>query len=452
MIPPGAEGFATGISIDSREVKPGELFLALAGERHDGHDHAASVVARGVCGVVLEESKGAARFKGCPVIAVENSRRALGLMAARYRGDFDPLMVAVGGSNGKTTTKEMVASIFRTRWPVIWSEASFNNDIGVPLSLLRMEARHRAAVLEAGTNHPGELAPLLGMIRPRIGVVTNIGREHLEFFGDLEGVAREEGVMAEALPRDGVLVLNGDSPHGAGIAARSRARVVRAGFGPGNEWRAEQIWTGERGARFVARGPSAEWSGEYRVPLLGRHQVANALLAMAVAAESGLGRAEVEAGLAACPTPKMRLRFEWRSGVGWVNDAYNSNPESLRAALETVNGLPCAGRRLAVLGDMLELGASSVAAHHEAGRGVAEAGLQGLWAVGRWADVMVQGAKSGGMSGAVALPDAGAAAAALEEALRPGDIVLLKGSRGSRLERIEELWAERRKEAEVATP
>ncbi len=446
LTPPAGDIVVPGLSTDSRALKPGELFVAVTGENFDGHDFVAGAAAKGACGVVMEKARGAGTFQGCPVIAVRNSREALGLIASRYRGEFDPLMVAVGGSNGKTTTKEILASIFRTRWPVVWSPASFNNEIGVPLSLLRIGREHRAAVLEAGTNHPGELAPLLGMIRPRFGIVTSIGREHLEFFGDLQGVICEEGAMAEAVPADGVLVLNGDSPGWEEIAGRSRARVVRAGFGAGNDWRAEAWRVEERGVWFRAAAPSSEWSGEYHVPLLGRHQVVNALLALAVAAESGFTREETAAGLAACPPPKMRLRLQWTGGVGWVNDAYNSNPESLTAALETLAALPCAGRRFAVLGDMLELGGASRAAHLEAGRAVAAAGIEGLWAVGQWAGVTAEGARSGGLGAVVAIPDSRTAAEILTRALSPGDIVLLKGSRGARLESVEELWIQSRAE------
>ena len=197
---------------DSRLAEPDDLFFALAGERHDGHRFLAEVARRGAGAIVAERDKLPADFCQCAVIAVSNTRRALGQLAARYRRDFDLPVIAVGGSNGKTTAKELIASVLREQKATLWSEASFNNDIGVPLTLLRLERSHQAAVLEAGSNHPGELAPLLQMIAPSHGVVTNIGREHLEFFGDLAGVAREEGTMAEALPASGTLFLNGDDP------------------------------------------------------------------------------------------------------------------------------------------------------------------------------------------------------------------------------------------------
>jgi UDP-N-acetylmuramoyl-tripeptide--D-alanyl-D-alanine ligase len=432
---------ATGFATDSRRVAPGDLFAALPGDNCDGHDYLEAAAQAGASGVLARESKVPASFKSCPVIFVEDPRKALGLVASRYRSDFIPAMIAVGGSNGKTTTKELIASILRTRWPAIWSEASFNNDIGVPLTLLRLERQHRAAVLEAGTNHPGEMAALLSWIRPKYGIVTNVGREHLEFFGGLEGVAREEGAMADALPRSGLLLVNGDSAWSADIASRSRARIARAGFGPENDWVASDLRMDETGVTFAVRAPSPVWSGEYRVPLVGKHQALNALFAIAIAAENRFTKAEIQAGLANCPQPKMRLQLKRIGGVGWLDDCYNSNPDSVAAALRTLADLPCGGRRFAVLGEMLELGSHSEAAHREAGKMAAETGVQALWTVGKWAEETAKSAAALGLAWTRAFAEPAEAASALARELRPGDLVLLKGSRGARLERIEQLWS-----------
>src|SRR5205085_2176043 len=193
--------------------------------------------------------------------------------------------VAVSGSNGKTTTKELLASVLNEKFVTLWSEASFNNDIGVPMTLLRIESDHTAAVLEAGTNHPGELAPLLEMIQPRLGVLTSLGREHLEFFGDMAGVVEEEGSLAEVLPADGTLVIDGDNEWAARVASRAKAKVVRVGAGPKNDWRAAKVFVDQTGVTFQVTSPHREFTGEYRVNLLGRHQAVNALLAIALAAE-----------------------------------------------------------------------------------------------------------------------------------------------------------------------
>ncbi len=423
---------------DSRLAQPGDLFFALAGARFDAHVFLPEVARHKVGAIVAEREKLPADFCQCPVIAVGNARRALGQLGARYRRDFDPPVFAVGGSNGKTTTKELIASVLRQQKAVLWSEASFNNDIGVPVTLLRLEHSHQAAVLEAGSNHPGELAPLVQMIAPSHGVVTNIGREHLEFFGDLAGVAREEGAVAEGLPATGALFLHGDDPWSQAIAARARARVLRVGFNEGNDYRAVDIRGGETGSVFCVCCRQAELEGLYRIQLLGRHQVINALFALAAGAELGLERAAIERGLAACAPPKMRLQLWQAGGVRVLDDTYNANADSMLAALETLRAFPCQGRRVAVLGDMAELGDSSGPAHAEVGRRAGEIGLDQLFAVGTRAAEMAGAARRGGLGNVAEFAGVEEAAQAVNNFVRPGDAVLVKASRALRLERITE--------------
>ena len=418
------------------------MFFALKGEHHDGHDFLNEVATKKVAAVVVEKSKvqspKSKMAPGAAILAVDDTRNALGKLAATYRRGFDLPVICVGGSNGKTTTKELIASVLRSKFATVWSEASFNNDIGVPLTLLRLEKSHQAAVLEAGTNHPGELAPLVQMIQPRVGVITNIGREHLEFFGDVAGVAREEGRLAELLPADGKLFANGDNEWTPEMAGRTRAKVVRVGLGGGNDWRAEKVRLDKSGTTFRVTAPKPELCGEYRINLLGRHQVANALLAIAVGEELGLGRAEIQRGLADCPTPKMRLQFWEAGGVRVLNDAYNANADSTVAALETLCALPLQGRRVAVLGDMNELGAHSKAAHAEAGRRAAELKVGQLFAVGKMAPVTARAARDAGLNRVIEFADVEAAVKAVKQFLKAGDVVLLKASRSVRLERIAE--------------
>jgi UDP-N-acetylmuramoyl-tripeptide--D-alanyl-D-alanine ligase len=422
---------------DSRSAQPGELFFALAGERFDGHVFLREVAAKGVAAVVIDRAR-APRDLACGVIGVENPRLALGRLAARYRAEFSLPVVAVGGSNGKTTTKELVASVLRQKFKTLWSEASFNNDIGVPMTLLKLEAAHQAAVLEAGTNHPGELAPLVRMVQPRFGIITSIGGEHLEFFGDLAGVAAEEGWLAELLPAEGKLFLNGDSEWTGRMAGRARARVVRVGLGGANDWRPNHLRMDAKGTKFQVESPVASFAGEYRIQLLGSHQVVNAVYAVAVGAELGLSREEIQRGLAECKPAKMRLQiWDW-NGVCVLDDAYNANVDSMRAALETLQRLPCAGRRVAVLGDMGELGAHSHAAHEEVGRRAAEAGVEQLFAVGKNAGIMAAAARDAGLKSVAEFEEPVAAAEAVRNFLRAGDVMLLKASRATRLERLAE--------------
>jgi UDP-N-acetylmuramoyl-tripeptide--D-alanyl-D-alanine ligase len=423
---------------DSRQARPGDLFFALQGERFDGHDFLPEAVQKGVAAVVVQRSRMPPNPGACAVIAVDDPRKALGRLAARYRADFDLPVIAVGGSNGKTSTKNMLAVVLRQKFETLASEASFNNDIGVPTTLLKLEKTHRAAVLEVGTNHPGELAPLVRMIQPRFGVITSIGREHLEFFGDLAGVAAEEGWQAELLPADGKLFVNGDSEWAEPLARRTLATVVRVGLGPSNDWRAQDVRLGTQGVSFRLQAPKPELIGEYRLNLLGRHQAANALFALAMGAELGLSSAELLRGLAECKPAKMRLQpWDW-NGVLVLDDAYNANVDSMFAALDTLRELPCDGRRVAVLGDMGELGNYSPVAHAEVGRRAAESGADHLFAVGDMAAVTAQAARDAGLKSIAQFADALAAAEALKRFLKPGDVVLLKASRSARLERLAE--------------
>ena len=427
------------VCTDSRAAKAGDLFFAIKGEKFDGHDFINEIAAKGVAAVVVEKKRLPAKLPPCAVLAVDDVRAAFGKIAAAYRRQFELPVIAVGGSNGKTTVKELVASVLCQKFSTLWSEASFNNDIGVPATLLRLNKTHQAAVLEAGTNHPGELAPLVKMIAPKFGVITNIGREHLEFFGDVAGVAQEEGALAELLPADGKLFLNGDNEWSEKIAARTKAQIVRVGIGEKNDWCAKKIRLDKSGVTFQVVAPKEEFVGDYRINLLGRHQVTNALFAIALGAELGLDRAEIQDGLVACPPPKMRLNFWEVNGVRVLDDSYNANADSTIAALETLCGLPLQGRRVAVLGDMAELGAHSAAAHAEVGRRAAELKLGQLFAIGQMAAVTGKAARDAGLMRVFEFADVESALNVVKGFLKPGDVVLLKASRVSRLERIAEM-------------
>jgi UDP-N-acetylmuramoyl-tripeptide--D-alanyl-D-alanine ligase len=424
------------VCTDSRQAQPGDLFFALPGDRFDGHDFLEAVARKGVEVLVVARDRPRPQLENCAVIAVEDTRKALGLLAARYRADFALPVVAIAGSNGKTTTKELVASVLRQKLVTLFSESSFNNEIGVPLTLLKLERSHQAAVLEVGTNHPGELAPLVRIIAPQYGIITSIGREHLEFFGDLAGVAQEEGQLAELLPMGGKLFLNGDDEWTQPISERTRATVVRAGFESRNHWRAHTLRSDPEGTTFQVDGLMRDFAGEYRISLLGRHQVINALYAIATGAELGLSQSEIQAGLAECKPARMRLQFWQFNGIGVLDDAYNANADSMLAALETLKEVPCAGRRIAVLGDMAELGQHTEAAHEEVGARTAELGIGQLFAVGRMAAATARGARNGGLTRIMEFADVETAANAIKSFTKEGDLLLLKASRAARFERI----------------
>lgn len=429
---------ATNICTDSRKAGPGDLFFALAGERFDAHNFLPEVARTGVIAVVAERKKIPAGFF-TTVIAVDDTRQALGKLGARYRQDFDLPIVAVGGSNGKTTTKELLASVLLQKFKTLWSEASFNNDIGVPVTLLKLESDHQIAVLEVGTNHPGEMAPLLRLICPKMGVITNVGREHLEFFGDVAGVAQEEGSLAESLPAEGVLFVNGDSKLMKPILQRTSAKIVRIGFGEQNDFSASAVRFDERGVTFSAKTSAKTLDGEFRIKLLGRHQVLNALLAIGVASELGLNRLEIQRGLSECEPAKMRLQLWQVNGIRVLDDSYNANADSMSAALETLRDMPCEGRRVAVLGDMAELGAQTIPGHAEVGRRASEMGLDQLFTVGTFSGVTAEAARQCGLAAVKEFSEIEPAGAAVKNYLKPGDLVLLKASRAMRIERIGEM-------------
>jgi len=436
-----SEALVSRVCTDSRQAQTGDLFVALAGEKFDAHDYLVEVARKGATALIVARSKagqasGLSRSVG--IIVVNDTRVALGKLAARYRSDFSLSIVAVAGSNGKTTTKELLASVLRQKCNTLWSEASFNNDIGVPLTLLKLDPTHGAAVIEVGTNHPGELAPLLQMTRPQFGVLTNIGREHLEFFGNLEGVAREEGWLAEFLPASGKLFINGDSDWTPEIVRRTKAAVVKVGFGEGNDWWARHVQVGDDGVRFEVQSPRPEFTGEYRLRVLGRHQVPNALLALAAGTELGATPTQARRGLAECAPPKMRLQIWEANGVRVLDDSYNANADSMLAALQTLHDLPCSGRRIAVLGDMAELGPHTAEAHREIGRRSVELGVNYLVAVGKFARETAQAAETAGLKDVSEFADVPGAAEAVTKMVKPGDVVLLKASRATGLEKIGE--------------
>jgi UDP-N-acetylmuramoyl-tripeptide--D-alanyl-D-alanine ligase len=424
------------VVIDSRLAQPGDLFLAIRGERFDGHDFAAEAERRGATALLGEREKWEGRATGCPVILVDNARRALAEVAAYHRLRFRIPMVAVGGSNGKTTTKELAAAALSARLRTLASAASFNNDIGVPLTLLELGREHQAAVVEAGTNHPGELARLVRLIAPRFGIITTIGREHLEFFGSVDGVRAEEGWLAELLPADGVLFTGAPSRDTADLARRTRARVVRAGWDSGCDWRAINCRLEDTGTLFSVAAPTRAYSGEYRLRLLGRHQVTNALLGLAVAAELGASPEEAWAGLATCLPSKHRLQLWTAGGVRVLDDCYNANADSMLVALETLAALPGPGRRFAVLGDMAELGVHTEPMHREIGAAAGRTPLAGLFVIGSGAESTAAAAREAGLKAVTICDLVENIVDRVLAVTAPGDIILVKASRSARLERV----------------
>jgi UDP-N-acetylmuramoyl-tripeptide--D-alanyl-D-alanine ligase len=374
------------------------------------------------------------------VIAVDDTTRALGALASGHRSGFAGPVVAITGSNGKTTTKEMCHAILSVAGPTLKNRGNLNNEFGLPLTLLSREPEHRAAVVELGMNHRGEIARLTAIARPDVGVVTNVGTAHIEFLGTRENIALEKGDLPAGLDADGVAVLNADDPRVEAQAQRVVARIVRFGHARHADVRPGDVRFEPEGAfSFSLRTPAGEV--DVRVPGLADTTVVNALAAAAAAEAAGASLAEIAEGLARFDGVPGRMRCRrLATGAHVIDDTYNANPQSLRSALESVARLKGKGRAIVVIGDMGELGAEADAAHREAGRVAATLGTDRLYAIGERAKAVVQGARDAGMEPANARvgADHAAVAAAVAAELRPEDWVLVKGSRAMRMEQVVE--------------
>jgi UDP-N-acetylmuramoyl-tripeptide--D-alanyl-D-alanine ligase len=425
----GADSAFNAVSIDTRTLGRGDLFVALPGERVDGHDYVAAAGRAGAAGAVVTRPLEAA----IPQIIVADAATALADGAARWRAQFALPLIGVAGSNGKTTVKEMIAAILGQAGPCLATRGNLNNHLGVPLTLWRLDATHRSAVIEMGANRRGDVAALAGLAAPQIGVVTNAGAEHLEGFGSLEGAARAEGEMVEALPPSGTAVINADDAFAALWIGLTRARLQRFGMTGEAEFSAHDIRTdiGAEGfrTRFELRSPLGATSIE--LALAGRHNVGNALAAAAAATAAGATLAQVRSGLAAMRAVAGRLQFRPTATGAWlIDDSYNANPSSAEAAIAVLAEL--SGRRWLVLGDMAELGECAAASHRHIGALARARGIERLYAFGPLAALA---AESFG-AGAQAYSDAEALARALGMALTPEVRLLIKGSRVNRLERV----------------
>jgi len=426
-----------GGAVDSRRVRPGNLFVALAGERTDGHRFLAQAVAAGAAALLVSRPPEGGAALGAlddvTVVQVPDPLAALHALAAAWRSRFDPLVVGVTGSIAKTSTKEAVAAVLARRWRTLRNEGNLNNEIGLPLTVLDLGPEHEALVVEMGMYTGGEIAALARIARPRIGVVTAVQPVHLERIGSIEAIEAAKAELVDALPADGVAVLNADDPRVARMRTRTTARTRTYGFSPGADVTAEAIESaGRAGMRFVLR-VDGKARRAVTTPALGRHAVHNALAAAAVGLEAGLTLDQVAAGLADGWTAPHRSELVEAGGVLVLDDTYNASPATMLAALELLATLP--GRRIAVLGEMLELGEGHEAGHRSVG--AAAAGVVArLVVVGTGARGIAEGAAAAGLDPArIALvPDREAALELLGSLLAPGDVVLVKGSRGAALD------------------
>ena len=424
-----------GGAVDSRLVAPGEVFVALPGERTDGHAFLDQAIARGAAALIVARPTPASAALGeATVIRVADPLAALGALAAGWRRRFDPLVVGVTGSIAKTSTKEAIAAVLARRFLTLRNEGNQNNEIGLPLTLLRLGPEHEAAVLEMGMYVGGEIAELARMARPRIGVITAVQPVHLSRIGSMTAIEAAKGELLEALPPDGTAVLNADDPIVRRMGARSAARSLTYGFANDADVGAEDVESaGLDGMQFVLRV-----DGNRRpvaIPTLGRLSVHNALAAATVGRAAGLSLEAIQQGLAAGWSAPHRVQIVRLGSITLVDDTYNASPRSVVAALEVLAGIP--GRRAAVLGEMLELGEASDDGHRAVGEAAART-VDWLVVVGAGAAGIAEGAVAGGMDRArvIRVPDAEVALDVVPPRLRDGDVVLLKASRGIGLDRV----------------
>jgi UDP-N-acetylmuramoyl-tripeptide--D-alanyl-D-alanine ligase len=431
----GAAAFS-GCAIDSRTVERGDLFVPLPGARADGHDFIAAALEGAASGSLIRHDRpvpAAAAATGKPIVRVDDPLRALQALGRWCRDRAGIPVVAITGSNGKTTTKEMVAAVLATSRRVHKNVGNLNNHIGVPLTLTRLRPEHEALVVEMGMSARGEIKDLCAMASPTIGVLTNATAAHLEQLGSVEEVARAKSELAEALPTQGLLVLNADDPL---LWPMNRERLIRktsyALDNPDADIRPRRLSVDPDGqSRFTLEDGS-----EGTLALLGRHNVRNALAAVAVGDELMVPRAAALAALAALRPAKHRLEVLRAGGISVLDDAYNANPASMAEALALLGSLETKGERRAVLADMLELGPRSEALHEQAGRAVPPAAW--LYAAGSFAAALARGARAAGVAAKRirTFEDVESMAAAVAADAKPGDLVLVKASRGMRLERV----------------
>ena len=427
------------ITTDTRKISDGDLFIALRGENFDGADFAADALNKGAAAVLIAEpisdpvQKALKKAKGA-VLTVADTLTAYQAIAHAWRIKFDIPVVAITGSNGKTTTKDLTAAVLSGRGAVCRTAANYNNEVGLPLTLLGITAEDSAAVVEIGMRGMGQIAALAPVAAPNVGIVTNVCEVHMELLGSIENIAKAKAELVEAIPAGGTVILNADDARVAAMRARAAegVRVLTYGISADADVRAEALRCAADGSQFMVT-----WANErhdYSIPLAGRHNVSNTLAALAAGFVLGYTPQEMQTGLRRLAVTKMRYEVHEVGAWTCINDAYNASPSSMRAAIETTAAL-YAGRKIAVLGDMLELGAAAEEAHRDIGKRVAELGFAALVTYGPQARWMHEEAEKAGCTAHHAETHA-EAADVLKNLLADGDTVLFKGSRGMKMEEI----------------
>jgi len=437
----------TRVSTDSRTLQSGDLFVPLRGENFDGHKFVERAAERGAAGAMVEENWKGSTPKNFALIRLPDTLAGYQTLAANYRASLPLKVIAITGSNGKTSTKDFVAATLAHRFRVTKTEGNFNNHVGLPQTMLAANREDEIAVWEIGMNHPGEVAALAKLAAPDIAIVTNVGVAHIEFMGSREAIAEEKGALAEAVGEHGTVILNADDRFSETIAKRTRAKIILAGIENGSV-RATDVRQSATGSEFTILEGAHRCRAQLPVP--GMHMVQNAMLAVAAGRAFGLSLEECAVGLASTPLTKARLQIKEINGIQFIDDSYNANPDSMKAALRTLIELDTDGCRIAVLGEMGELGEESERGHREVGEAAVALGIDELIAVGATGAGIARAAQKAGLEKSVAVDSPEEAAELLSENAAPGDLILVKGSRSARMERVLEAFAKRQATVEAA--
>ena len=429
-----ASRLVRGVGTDSRHLGTGELFLALRGDRFDGHDFLKVAELAGAAGAIV--AAGTARPEFSPTFAlieVADTLKGYQRLAREYRRRLPMRVVAITGSNGKTSTKDFTAAVLSTRYRVLKTEGNFNNHIGVPRMILRATAEEDVAVLEMGMNHPGEIRPLAQIAAPRVAIITNIGTAHIEYMGSREAIAQEKGTLAEEIPADGWVILPAHDPFTKSITARTSAEVLTVGIDSG-DLRATQVEQTAIGNRFTV--VLGDQSAPASINVIGHHMVANALLAVGAGIALGMDLAEAVHGLSAAQLTEGRVQPRTAGGLHFIDDSYNANPDSMVVALATLATSQVRGRRIAVLGRMGELGVHAASGHRRVGEAAGEQRIDCVVAVGEEAAGIAEGAEESGAKEVRRVRDVQEATDLLRQIASSDDLILIKGSRSAGMERI----------------
>lgn len=433
----------TDVVTDTRKITKGALFVALKGERFNGEDFVPQAIEKGAAGaVVSSEYQGKETIGATLIKAATDTQLAYQCIAHAWRKKFDIPVVAITGSNGKTTTKDMTASVLSAKFPVLKTQANFNNEIGLPYTLLQLNEMHQAAVVEIGMRGLGQIEALAPFAEPKIGIVTNVGETHIELLGSIENIAKAKSELVEAIPSGGTIILNNDNEYTAKMREQAKAgvKVITFGIDTDADIKAYSIISHAGKTIFNCRLLDGSIQ-EITIPMLGKHNVSNALAAIAVGCELGLTGAEIAQGLSELEMTGMRFECSRVGSYNIINDAYNASPMSMEASLSTLAEIATkkGKRAIAVLGDMLELGDVAVEAHQKVGRQAQDAGVTALITIGDMGKEIAVGAYTAGLTEVYYCKDHADAAKTLKKIMQPEDTILFKGSRGMKMETIIDL-------------